>query len=222
MSHAQTRRPCAPRSAVGRPCRGDDRGAAGSRARSLPGPASYRLDRGAGADGQADHRPAGRDRRSGAARTARPGGAISLGTIRRRGRATPTCMCMRRGTRPSPGIGPSATGSGPIPPRPPPMRASRRGARPCIRTTAGPMRRARRRGRMGWRRRRCGSGVNPDPSPVGRRSRAAPDEGRVVEAAKPPVDGRPSPLSARTTAAPSCAQALSHWERVPGGGARRT
>jgi hypothetical protein len=40
-----------------------------------------------------------------------------------------------------------------------------------------------------------------------------PDEGRMVEAAKPPPDRRPSPLSARTTAAPPCAQALSQWER---------
>ena len=35
----------------------------------------------------------------------------------------------------------------------------------------------------------------------------------MVEAAKPPLDYRPSPLSARTTAAPPCAQALSQRER---------
>jgi len=45
----------------------------------------------------------------------------------------------------------------------------------------------------------------------GRRSRS--DEGRMVEAARPPRDSRPSPLSARTPAAPPCAQALSQWER---------
>ena len=54
---------------------------------------------------------------------------------------------------------------------------------------------------------------DPDPSPVGRRWRAAPDEGRWGEAAKPPPDRRPSPFRARTTAAPPCAQPLSRRER---------
>src|SRR6478672_13570792 len=38
---------------------------------------------------------------------------------------------------------------------------------------------------------------NPDPSPVGRRWRAAPDEGRTTEAAKPPSTGDPHPLTLR-------------------------
>ena len=37
---------------------------------------------------------------------------------------------------------------------------------------------------------------DPDPSPVGRRWRAAPDEGRAGEPAKPPPDRRPSPFRA--------------------------
>ncbi|MFO0203485.1 MAG: hypothetical protein ACK528_10185, partial [Alphaproteobacteria bacterium] len=46
-----------------------------------------------------------------------------------------------------------------------------------------------------------------------RRWPVGPEEGLAVEAAKPPPDSRPTPLSARTTAAPPCAQALSQWER---------
>ncbi len=53
-------------------------------------------------------------------------------------------------------------------------------------------------------------------SPTGRRWPEVPNEGRVVEAAKPPPDRRPTPLSARTTAAPPRAQALSQWERGAG------
>jgi hypothetical protein len=51
------------------------------------------------------------------------------------------------------------------------------------------------------------------PSPIGRRCPVGADVGRPVGAAKPPPGGRPTPFRARTTASPSCAQALSQWER---------